>query len=237
MEFDEVVRVPARRRRPQHRLEGDAPGSGVPHIKRFCEERELTVMLVVDVSPGAVLALSATRSNDKVGLILFSDTVEKYVPPKKGTRHVLRIIRELLYHEPSGTGTDIGEALAFLNRVTVRRCVCFLLSDFLAQGYETALSIARRRHDLVPIVMTDPRELELPNVGIVEVEDPESGARTFVDTGSAAVRRRFAEQSAALRSLREEIFRRAKADAVEIRTDESYVEPLVRLFRKRERRR
>ena len=228
---------------------------GEPYVKRFREERELTVMLVVDVSRsgffgstnrykvdlaaelGAVLAFSAIRSNDKVGLILFSDEIELYVPPQKGTRHGLRIIRELLYHEPRGTGTDIAEALAFLSRVTTRKCVCFLLSDFICANYETALSIARRRHDLVALTITDPRERELPAAGLVELEDPESGGRMLVDTSSRRVRAAFAAQAQAAQLARQTTFRRIQLDALDLRTDESYVEPLIRFFRQRERRR
>ncbi len=182
---------------------------GQPFIKKFREERELTVMLVVDASRSglfgsteqfkldlaaelcAVLAFSAIRSNDKVGLILFTNEVECYVPAKKGTRHVLRIIRELLFHKPKGRGTDISEALSFLNRVTVRKSVCFLVSDFLSTGFEPALRIARRRHDLIPLIMTDPRELCLPNVGFVELEDSETGERRLIDTSSRRLRSRF----------------------------------------------
>jgi len=228
---------------------------GEPFIKKFREERELTVMLVVDVSPsgffgsvsqfkmdmaaelGAVLAFSAIRSNDRVGLILFSDVVEKYVPAKKGTRHVLRLIRELLYHEPTGRGTDIAEALSFLNRVTLRKSVCFLVSDFLGAGYESAVRIARRRHDLIPVVVSDPREQELPRVGFVELEDPETGERTMVDTGSRRMREAFASHVQRLAEDRDALFRRMDTDTVNVRTDRSYVEPLVRFFRKRERRR
>ncbi len=228
---------------------------GVPFIKKFREERELTVMLVVDASPSglfgsgrqfkldvaaemcAVLAFSAIRSNDKVGLILFSSEVEKYVPAKKGTQHVLRIIRELLYHEPQRTGTDIAAALTFLNRVTTRKSVCFLVSDFLAEGYEPALRVARRRHDLIPIVITDPRETELPAVGFLELEDAETGELLLVDTSSPALRRRYAELATARTDARTTLFRRMDTDAIEIRTDRPYVEPLVRFFRKRERRR
>ncbi len=228
---------------------------GEPFIKKFREERELTVMLVVDVSPSglfgstdqfkldlaaelcAVLAFSAIRSNDKVGLILFTDRVEKYVPPKKGTLHVLRIIRELLYHRPEGRDTAIDEALGFLNRVTTRKAVCFLVSDFLASGYEGALRIARRRHDLIPIVITDPRELTLPDVGIIEMEDCETGEVAVVDTGSKAVRRRFALRAIAARENRETMFRRMDTDFIDVMTDRPYVEPLMRFFHKREARR
>ena len=228
---------------------------GEPFIKKFREERELTVMLVVDVSPSglfgssdqfkldyatelcAVLAFSAIRSNDKVGLILFTDDVEQYIPAKKGTKHVLRIIRELLYHQPRGRGTDIAAALNFLNRVTPRRSVCFLVSDFLATDYDAALRIARRRQDLIPIVVTDPRELELPNVGFIEVEDAETGRRSLVDTSSRSLRRQYAAKAARLALRREEMFKRIDTPVIEVRTDRSYVDPLVRFFHKRERRR
>ncbi|MHC5111609.1 MAG: DUF58 domain-containing protein [Planctomycetota bacterium] len=227
---------------------------GEPFIKKFREERELTVMLVVDASRSgffgsgnvfkldvaaelcAVLAFSAIRSNDKVGLILFTDTVEKYVPAKKGTKHVLRIIRELLYHEPSGRGTDVAEALGFLNRVTIRKSVCFLVSDFLASGYESALRIARRRHDLIPITISDPREWELPNVGFIELEDPETGSRTLVDSSSGGVRKRFAAFTSRLREDRASMFRKLDTEVIDVRTDQPYIDELVGYFRKRESR-
>ena len=228
---------------------------GAPFIKKFQEERELTVMLVVDASRSgmfgsgrqfkldvaaelcAVLAFSAIRSNDKVGLILFTDEVEQYVPAKKGTRHVLRIIRELLYHTPKGKGTNIPDALGFLSKVMVRKSVCFLVSDFLAEGYEQSVAIARRRHDLIPLVISDPREWTLPNVGLIELEDAETGKRALVDTGSRAVRRRYERHMRDRLAARDATFRRMDTDTVDIRTDRSYVEPLVRFFRKRERRR
>ncbi len=228
---------------------------GEPFIKKFREERELTVMLVVDASPSslfgsvrqfkldyaaelcAVLAFSAVRSNDKVGLILFSDEVEQYVPAKKGTRHVLRIIRELLYHQPRGRGTDIPAALGFLNRVTLRKNVCFLVSDFLAVGIEPALRIARRRHDLIPVIVSDPREHQLPDVGFIELQDAETGATTLLDTRHRAVREAYAAEIARRRAQRESLFRRIDAPTVEVRTDCSYVDPLVRFFHRRELRR
>jgi len=228
---------------------------GEPFIKKFREERELTVMLVVDASGSglfgsgqqfkldmaaelcAVLAFSAVRSNDKVGLILFTDDVEKYVPAKKGTRHVLRIIRELLYHDPRGRGTDIAGALNFLNRVTVRKSVCFLVSDFQGLGYEPALRIARRRHDLIPILISDPLEWELPDAGFIEVEDPESGEVMLVDTSSRALRDRYAAEQRDRAAARTTMFRRMDTETIEVRTDRPYIEPLVRFFHKRERRR
>ena len=228
---------------------------GEPFIKKFREERELTVMLVVDASASglfgsvdqfkidvaaelcAVLAFSAIRSNDKVGLILFTDIVEKYVPAKKGAKHVLRIIRELLYHQPVRRGTDIAEALNFLNRVTIRKSVCFLVSDFIAKEYEPALRIARRRHDLIPIIIRDPREWELPSIGLVELQDPETGDFLLVDTASARVRRQYAASVQERVRERESMFRRMDAQTLEIRTDQPYVDPLVRFFHKRELRR
>lgn len=224
---------------------------GHPYVKVYREERELTVMLLVDVSPSgffggrdvfkldyaaelcAVLALSAVRTQDKVGLILFSNEVEKYVPPKKGGRHVPRIIRELLYFTPQGRGTNVPEALQFLGRVTRRKCVAFLVSDFLTQGFEPALRIARRRHDLVPIVVRDPLERGLPRAGLVRLHDAETGEEVEVDGGSGRVReafeRRMREREAGLRSM----FRRMKLDAVELTTGRPYIEPLARYFRKR----
>lgn len=228
---------------------------GEPFIKKFREERELTVMLVVDASRSglfgsvnqykldvaaelcAVLAFSAIRSNDKVGLILFTDRVEKYVPAKKGTQHVLRIIRELLYHQPEGRGTDIDEAVGFLNRVTIRKSVCFLVSDFLTEGYDKSLRIARRRHDLIPIIVEDPRERSLPPGGLIELEDAESGETVLVDTRSRRVRQAFARHMERQEAARETLFRRMDTEAIVVNTDESYVDPLVRFFRKRERRR
>ncbi len=228
---------------------------GDPYVKKFREERELTVMLVVDVSRSglfgsvqqfkldlaaelcAVLAFSAIRSNDKVGLILFTDTVEKYVPAKKGTKHVLRIVRELLYHTPEGRGTNIGEALTFLNCVTIRKSVCFLVSDFVDAGaYEGQLRIARRRHDLIPITITDPREMELPGVGLMELHDAETGEAMIVDTQSRFIRRGFALQAAEHARRLDEMFRKMDTDRIDIRTDQSYVEPIVRFFRRREAR-
>lgn len=226
---------------------------GQPFVKIFREERELTVMLVVDVSPsglfgsarfkldmaaemGAVLAFSAIRSNDKVGLILFSDDVERYVPARKGNRHVLRIIRELLTHEPAGRGTDIGAALEFLGRVARRKVVCILISDFLAEGYETTLRIAARRHDVVPIIITDPREQELPDAGWIDVHDPESGQIVSLDTSSRRVRTVFAARQRQRAEQRATMMRRMRLDAIDVRTDQSYVEPLVAYFRRREAR-
>ena len=227
---------------------------GHAFVKVFEEERELTVMLLVDVSSSgefgtfrqmkgeiaaeicALLAFSAIKNNDKVGLIIFSDTVEKFVAPKKGKSHVLRVVREILYHEPQGSQTNIGEALEFLSRVTRRRAVVFLVSDFMSSGYEKALQIANKRHDIVSITITDPREVELPNVGFIELEDAETGETFLVDTSSLDVRKKFASATSASTEEREKLFRSLNVDYIDIRTDQSYIEPLMRFFRMRAKR-
>jgi len=228
---------------------------GHPFVKVFREERELTVMLLVDMSRShqfgtsrqlkrdlvaevcATLAFSAIKNNDKVGLICFTDGVEKFVPPKKGLTHVLRVIRELLYHQPEGTGTDLAGAFDYLNRVTTRRSVAFLVSDFQAGGYETSMSIARRRHDVIPISVTDRREIELPNVGLIELIDSETGQTTVVDTSSRRLRREYLTTAGARQIEREQLFRRMDIDEISLMTGESFVEPLTKFFRKREARR
>ncbi len=228
---------------------------GHPYIKSFVEERELTVMLVVDVSGSelfgstdklkqevlaefcAVLAFSAIKNNDKVGLLLFTDRVEKFIPPQKGRRHVLRVIRELLFHEPEGRGTDIGVALQYLNRVARRRTVTFLVSDFLAEDYEQDLRLSAKRHDLIAVSVDDPRERELPSLGLVEIEDAETGERRLVDTGSRAVRRRYRERAEAAAEARQERFRAAGVDVIGIDTEQPYVQTLMAFFRRREKRR
>lgn len=227
---------------------------GHPFVKVFEEERELTVMLLVDVSSSgefgtfkqmkgeiaaeicALLAFSAIKNNDKVGLIIFSDKVEKYVAPKKGKSHVLRVVRELLYHEPQGTQTNIGEALEFLSRVTRRRAVVFLVSDFMSSGYEKALQIANKRHDIVSITITDPREVDLPNVGFIELEDAETGETFLVDTSSLDVRNAFTANTSDAIQEREKLFRSLNVDYIDIRTNQPYIEPLMRFFRMRAKR-
>ena len=228
---------------------------GHPYVKVFREERELTVMLLVDMSKShqfgtsrqlkrdltaevcATLAFSAIQNNDKVGLICFTDRVEKFVPPKKGTTHVLRVIRELLYHRPEGTGTDLAGAFDHLNRVLTRRSVVFLVSDFQAGGYETAMSIARRRHDVIPISITDRREIELPPVGLVELVDAETGRTVVVDTSSRKLRWDYTLTAATRQVEREQFFRRLDIDEISVMTGESFVEPIKRFFSKREARR
>lgn len=228
--------------------------TGHPYVKVFDEERELTVMLLVDVSSSgefgtvermkgeiaveicALLAFSAIKNNDKVGLIIFTDRIEKFVPPKKGRSHVLRVLRELLYHRPEGHGTDIALALEYLSRVTTRRAVVFLVSDFLSENYEKALRIANRRHDLVAITITDPRELELPDIGFVELEDAETGEIVLIDTSDFGVQETFTTETSEARRRRDHLFRSMDVDTIDIRTDISYVEPLIRFFRQRAKR-
>jgi len=221
-------------------------------VKRFVEERELTVILVVDVSGssefgtrkvlksdvqaeiGALIAFSAHKNNDKVGLLLFTDRVERFIPPKKGLRHVLRIVRDLVYHEPDGRGTRIGPALEHLNRVLNRRAIVFLVSDFQDDGFEKALRVTARRHDLVAVWTADRREREIPRRGLFRVEDPETGEETWI---AASARRAEAYRALAERR-REELARTFRAngvDLVPVSTESSYTEPLVAFFKKRER--
>jgi len=227
---------------------------GHPFVKIFEEERELTVMLLVDVSSSgnfgtvermkgeiateicALLAFSAIKNNDKVGLIVFTDKVEKFVPPKKGKAHVLRVIRELLFHEPEGTQTNIGDALEYLSRIAKRRSVVFLVSDFINIGYEKALSIANKKHDIVAITITDPRELELPDVGFIELEDAETKEVILVDTSYADTRTSYHNATSKDVIQRTKLFQSLDIDHIDIKTNESYVEPLIRFFRMRARR-
>ncbi len=227
---------------------------GHPYVKVFEEERELTVMLLVDASRSAefgtyaqmkgeiaaeicaLLAFSAIKNNDKVGLIIFTDKIEKFVPPKKGKKHVLRVVRELLYHKPESTGTDIAMALEYMNRVMTRRAVAFLISDFQADDFEPALRIAGRRHDLIAVTITDPREMELPAVGFIELEDAETGEAVLVDTSSQELRQAFSKEVARRRNHLDRLFRRINIDRIDIFTDKPYAEPLIRFFRMRAKR-
>ena len=176
------------------------------------------------------------RNNDKVGLILFTDKIEKFVPPKKGKTHVLRVIREVLYFKPDGKGTDISSALEYLIKVTKRKTVSFLVSDFLTDGFEHILRIANKRHDIIGVSITDPRELEMPNVGFVELEDAETGETTLIDTTNRKVREDFSRLNTENIEQREKLFRAMGVDLMDIRTDESYVGPIMKFFRMREKR-
>ncbi len=226
--------------------------TGRPFVKLFREEREMAVMLLVDLSGsqslgthwqtkcelvtelGATLAFSAIRGNDKVGLTLFTDEIEKFVPTRKGTRHVLRIIRELLYCEPMGHSTSLRKALEHLNRVASRRTVVFLISDFQDFGYERALKIARRKHDVIPLVVADEREFTMPRVGLVRLRDAETGGTVVLDTFSRSNRRAYEEQARRQAAERDKLFRKLRLDPIHIYTGEDYVEPLQRFFHRRE---
>ena len=228
--------------------------TGHPYVKLLAEERELTVILMVDMSASgrfgsvvrfknelaaelcAVLALSAIRNNDKVGLICFTDEVELYVPPTKGRRHVLRVIREALYFAPKRRGTNIPAALHFMNSVTTRRAVTFLISDFMAEDYETPLRIANQRHDVIAVVISDPREETLPDVGLISVVDSETGLESLVDTSDRRVREDYARMAHQRASMRNQRLRRTRVDSIHVRTDQPYANELYRFFRMRERR-
>ena len=236
--------------------------TGIPHIKKFTEERELTIMLIIDISSsgefgsgatskremmaelGSILAFSARRNNDRVGLILFTDFVELYIPPKKGRSHILRVIREILFFQPQGTKTDLLIPLDFINRVAKRRCVTFLLSDFCLPGaFEEALNrlqlklqITNRRHDLISMIVSDPREHQLPDVGWLTLEDAESGEQVEVNTSDPAIRRGYAELAASQQKRLRRAIRSAGLDLLDLSTDQPYIPALLNFFKARQRR-
>jgi len=235
---------------------------GTPFVKRYVEERELTVMLAFDASAsglfgtaerfkrelaaelGAVLAFSAITNNDKVGLLSFTDQIELHIPPRKGRRHVLRLIRDLLAFQPVGSGTDITLALDHLNHTLKRRAIVFLISDFLlpydradfSRDYGRALMITNRRHDLVAVSITDPREIAWPDVGLAVLEDAETGSRLWVDSGSPTWRQAFARETVARHATRDEAFSRAQVDHIKVTVGEDYAEPLLAFFKARAHR-
>ena len=224
---------------------------GEPFVKVFDEERELSVILIVDASGSgdfgtvdqmkgeiaveicALLAFSAIQNNDRVGLIIFTDEVERYVPPKKGKKHVLRVIRELLYFQPEHRRTDVAEALDYLNCLNLRRSVVFMVSDFRSGDFESALRAAKRKHDVIGISVHDPREEALPNVGIVELEDAETGEEILLDTSDAETRALFERQYQDRAAARVELFRSLGVDTIDVTTAEPYVDPLMRFFKAR----
>ncbi len=229
--------------------------TGEPHVKVFTEERELTLLLLVDTSASglfgsvrakrelaaeaaAILAFSAISSGDKVGLLRFTDRVEEYVPPRKGGKHVWRVIRDLLAGENEGRGTDIGRALVYLRRVRKRRAVVFLISDFFTlQNYERELRAIAGRHDLVAAEIVDPLDLALPKAGLLEVEDAEGGDRLWVDTSSKKVREQYATRAEARRKQLRDMFLRNGVELLTLRTDEGAAPALSRFFEQRKRRR
>ncbi len=228
--------------------------TGYPHVKEHVDERELTVLLVVDASGSVdygsidrrkqdvaaevagLLAFSAIRNNDKVGLVMFADQVDMYIPPEKGRQQGLRVIREMLHHRPRGSGTDIAEALEFVGRVLTRRAIVFLISDFHDEGFLRELSVAARRHDLIAVRLIDPRERDLPAAGLVELVDAEDGTHLLLDTVSEDFRRRLAADLAVQREEQGREMTRRDVDLIELPTDGSAVDPLVRFFDLRRRR-
>ncbi len=225
-----------------------------PYVKRYVEERELTVMLAVDLSGSErfgtvsrfkselatelslVLAMAAIRNNDRVGVVLFTDMVEHVVPPAKGRKHVLRLVRDILSWEPEGRGTSIASATDALARMLPHRSIVFLISDFLESGIERPLKILSRRHDVVAVTVEDPRELSLPDMGLVRFVDPESGATVDVDTSDRLVRERFEREVRRERDARTHLLRQLAVDEIAVRTDRGYTEALLRFFRGRETR-
>lgn len=228
--------------------------TGHPYVKVFREERELTVVTLVDVSPSerfgsgsqekaelaaefsAVIAFSAIRNGDKVGTVLFTDRVERYIPPKKGTKHVLRVVREILEHKPASRGTDISAALEFAARVLRRKATVFLVSDFIAEDFEKTLAAVRSKHDVIAVRISDPREVHLPPVGLVALEDAETGEVVVVDSRSPRVRELFRTRAETRRAKERELLRSLKVDALEITTGKPYIEELSRFFRMREKK-
>ncbi len=224
---------------------------GQPYIKKYVEERELVMMLLVDTSASAdfgthqqtkaeiaaeisaLLAFSAIKNSDKVGLICFTDDVELFVPPRKGVKHVLRVVREILYFAPQQRGTNISAALEYVDRVIRRKSVVFLISDFRDQGYEKRLQVTSKRHDLIAITLQDMREETLPNMGLIALEDAETGEVVVLDTREAKAREMYRQLNLSVVEARRKFFQSNKIDNIEIRTEQSYVEPLIRFFRQR----
>jgi uncharacterized protein (DUF58 family) len=222
-----------------------------PYVKVFEEERELTVMLLIDISGSgdfgtreqmkrdliteiaAVLSFSAIENNDKIGVILFSDRVEKFIPPKKGRKHILRIIRELLEYHPQSLGTDISESLRFLTNAIKKRCTAFLISDFRDKGYARSLQIANNKHEVAALHVYDRRETSLPALGLLRVLDAESGKERWIDSSKSTIRENYGMKWESHLEIMKEIFSRAGVDSVSLQTGEDYVQPLIRLFKQR----
>lgn len=227
---------------------------GHPYIKKFVEERELTIMLLLDISMScnfgttgrsknelaaelcSVIAFSAIQNNDKVGMLTFTDRVERFIPPRKGSRHVLRVIREAIYNNPRGVKTDINNILEHLNRATKHRAITFLISDFFAPDFKKILSITNKRHDVIAVTITDPAELKLPEAGLVKLHDAETGTPYIIDTSNPEAQKLYQTRTQKLIANRHKLFRSINVDNIVIRTDQSYVEPLIRFFRMREKR-
>lgn len=225
-----------------------------PYVKRYVEERELTVMLAVDLSGSerygtirrfkselatelaAVLGMSAVRNNDRVGALLFTDRVEHVVPPRKGRRHALRLIRDVLAYEPSGTGTDLAAAMEYMSKMLSHHAIIFIISDFIGEGFEHPLKVLARQHDVVAVTITDPSERELPDIGLARFTDPETGETIHIDTSDRDVRSEYSRTVAAEQESRRRLMRRLAIDEIPVETDEGYIQPLLRFFRVRETR-
>jgi uncharacterized protein (DUF58 family) len=235
--------------------------TGKPHVKKFVEERELTVMILVDASQSchfasvnqlksklaaeiaAILAFSAIRNNDKVGLIIFTDDIELFIPPRKGKSHVLRVIREVLYFKPKGKGTNLPKALEYLTRVTTRKAVAFVLSDFFEPksdrpepGFKKPMSMANRRHDIIAITLNDPLEKDLPDCGLIELHDAETGARIIADSGNPKIRESYRKHAVSRLEQRDRLFRSISVDHIDVDTQVPYEKALVTFFRQRQQR-
>lgn len=228
--------------------------TGHPHVKKFIEERELTVIIMADISGsgnfgttnkmkmelmaeiGAVLSFSAIKNNDKIGLVLFTDKIEKFIPPKKGRPHVLRVIRELLYHKPVSQKTSINSALEYLGKVLKKRSVVFLISDFMDSGYEKLLRILNKRHDIISISISDPRENDFPDIGLIEFEDAETKEVLFLDTSDELLKKEFAKKRSFFVDARNKAFRAMGLDSIDVSTDKPYIKPLMLFFRMRAKR-
>lgn len=225
-----------------------------PFVKKFTETRELTVMFLVDASSScyfgtgdkfkseiaaeitALLAFSAVKNNDKVGMSIFTDRVEKYIPVKKGRQHVLRVIREILYFQPENKKTSLSTAFEYLYNMLNRRAVVFIISDFFDSNYEKALKVLSKEHDVIAIRIIDPRELELPSIGLMHLQDAENGEELFIDSGSAKLRNQYETLCRKRNEKLEDLFKKIAVDRIDIDVTKSYVEPIMRFFRMRERR-
>ncbi len=228
--------------------------TGVPHTKRFIEARELTVVFLIDVSASeyfgskskskaeviaeicALLALAAIRNHDRVGVLFFTDRVEKFIPPRKGKRHVLRVVREILGFKPAGKRTDLNAAFRALNDIVSRRAVVFVFSDFLAPNYDKLIKITHRKHDLVGVLVEDAGEVAFPGLGLLEIEDVETGQRITINSSGRRFRKKFSEAAETRRAERKRLFDSIKMDHIDIRTDQPYIQPLVRFFKERARK-
>jgi uncharacterized protein (DUF58 family) len=228
--------------------------TGHLHVKKFIEERELTILFLMDLSPSsrfgtvhslknqlaaelcALLAFTALKNNDKIGMLLFTDRVEKFIPPQKGSRQALRIIRDALYFKPEGTGTNISAALEYLNSITKRRTVTFIFSDFYSHPFKKLLAVTAKRHDIIAVALNDPLEVNLPNVGLLALNDAETGETSIIDTGDTRLREAYRVHNLQRLNERKRLFSSINIDFIDIRTDVPYLPTLINFFRVRERR-